>query len=93
MQSFSNSEIAVGHQHKHLNTFSAFKQIYGEHGLTGLWRGANSAVPRMAVASAAQLTSFDVFKRYFNETKVNKPFLKIGTNFNYFFRYCQRTRK
>ncbi|XP_065336050.1 solute carrier family 25 member 35-like [Cloeon dipterum] len=70
MQSYSNSEIAVGHQTKHLGTFSAFKQIYGEHGLKGLWRGTNSAVPRMAVASAAQLTSYDIFKRQLNESKM-----------------------
>lgn len=70
MQSFSKSDIAVGHQHNHLSIFSAFKQIYGEHGIKGLWRGSNSAVPRMAVASAAQLTSYDIFKRYFNETTV-----------------------
>lgn len=70
MQSFSKSGIAVGYQHEHRGTFSAFKHIYGEQGFKGLWRGANSAVTTMAVSTATQLTSYDVFKRYFKETKV-----------------------
>ncbi|XP_065335999.1 solute carrier family 25 member 35-like [Cloeon dipterum] len=79
MQSYSNSNIAVGHQHRHLGMVSTFRQIYWEHGLKGLWRGANSTVPRMAVASAAQLTSFDIFKRHLNQTKLLSDEVKINS--------------
>ncbi|NXC21431.1 S2534 protein, partial [Corythaeola cristata] len=36
----------------------AFKSIYKQHGVTGLWRGVTGAVPRVAVGSAAQLATF-----------------------------------
>jgi solute carrier family 25 protein 34/35 len=60
LQSKANEiSIAVGHQHKHSGMVHAFRSIYTQHGFVGLWRGTSSMIPRMAVASASQLLSFE----------------------------------
>ncbi|NWV01721.1 S2534 protein, partial [Upupa epops] len=58
LQAQTKSAVAVGHQHNHENITSAFKSIYKQHGVAGLWRGVTGAVPRVAVGSAAQLATF-----------------------------------
>ncbi|NXN97053.1 S2534 protein, partial [Rhinopomastus cyanomelas] len=58
LQAQTKSAVAVGHQHNHENITSAFKNIYKQHGVAGLWRGVTGAVPRVAVGSAAQLATF-----------------------------------
>jgi len=61
LQSKANeASIAVGHQHKHDGTVHAFSSIYKKEGFMGLWRGTPTMVPRIAIASATQLTSFEV---------------------------------
>ncbi|XP_068018908.1 LOW QUALITY PROTEIN: solute carrier family 25 member 34 [Melanerpes formicivorus] len=58
LQAQTLSALAVGHQHNHENISAAFKSIYKQHGVAGLWRGVSGAVPRVAVGSAAQLATF-----------------------------------
>ncbi|XP_032935184.1 solute carrier family 25 member 34 isoform X2 [Catharus ustulatus] len=42
----------------YLSISSAFKSIYQQHGVVGLWRGVTGAVPRVTVGSAVQLATF-----------------------------------
>ncbi|KAL2296670.1 hypothetical protein Nmel_016006 [Mimus melanotis] len=58
LQAQTLSTMAVGHQHNHESISSAFKSIYQQHGVVGLWRGVTGAVPRVAVGSAVQLATF-----------------------------------
>ena len=37
----------------------AFSSIYKQHGIPGLWRGTSAMIPRIAVANAGQLLSFE----------------------------------
>lgn len=58
MQSYSASDIAVGHQRNHSGLFSAFKTIYSVRGVRGLYRGVAANIPRAALGSGAQLAVF-----------------------------------
>ncbi|XP_066031156.1 solute carrier family 25 member 34-like isoform X1 [Chamaea fasciata] len=58
LQAQTVSAMAVGHQHNHESISSAFKNIYQQHGVVGLWRGVTGAVPRVTVGSAVQLSTF-----------------------------------
>ncbi|CAG7717785.1 unnamed protein product [Allacma fusca] len=60
LQSQSDRSIAVGTQHKHPNMIGAFKYIYTNYGVLGLWKGASSSLPRTCVASAVQLSTFEM---------------------------------
>jgi len=60
LQSRANdSTIAVGQQHKHSNMTGAFREIYKDFGVIGFWRGMSSSIPRLVVASAVQLPTFE----------------------------------
>ncbi|XP_015275914.1 PREDICTED: solute carrier family 25 member 35 [Gekko japonicus] len=65
IQAQSAAEIAVGHQYQHEGMLHALVIIHREHGMAGLWRGAISAVPRVMVGSATQLTTFSSSKEFF----------------------------
>ncbi|KAM4885873.1 solute carrier family 25 member 34 isoform 1-T2 [Sylvia borin] len=58
LQAQTVSAMAVGHQHNYESITSAFKSIYQQHGVVGLWRGVTGAVPRVTVGSAVQLSTF-----------------------------------
>ncbi|ODM96087.1 Solute carrier family 25 member 35 [Orchesella cincta] len=61
LQSKANEiSIAVGHQHQHSGMFHALSSIFREQGVRGLWRGTTSNIPRIAAASAGQLSSFEL---------------------------------
>lgn len=64
LQAMAKKEIAVGYQHQHNGMQAAFEIIYKQNGLRGLWRGVSSAVARVTVGSAAQLTTFSFCKEY-----------------------------
>lgn len=64
LQSMAAKQIAVGYQHKHTSMTSAMKDIYKRNGIKGLWRGANSTLPRAALGSGAQIATFGVTKEY-----------------------------
>lgn len=69
MQAQTTEAIAVGTQHKVSGTADAFTQIWRQEGIAGLWRGANGSVPRLAVASAGQLSTFSLAKEYIATNK------------------------
>lgn len=50
---------------------SAFRSIYQQHGVVGLWRGVTGAVPRVAVGSAVQLATFASAKDWVCERQVS----------------------
>lgn len=62
MQSQSVGEYAVGYQHNHKSTVNALKNIVVNHGFFGLWRGFTGIVPRSAVGSSVQLSTFALCK-------------------------------
>lgn len=69
MQSFSRkADIAVGFQRDHKGLLSAFRKIYGERGVRGLYRGVVGNIPRAALGSGAQLATFgptkELLRRY-----------------------------
>jgi len=65
LQSRAHDAIAVGHQHRHDNGLrDAIRSIYKQYGVRGLWRGMTSAWARVAVGSAAQLTTFTWAKEH-----------------------------
>ncbi|XP_006627542.1 solute carrier family 25 member 35 [Lepisosteus oculatus] len=70
LQSQSTSSIAVGHQYRHQGMLHALAVIHREHGVTGLWRGAGAAVPRVTVGSAAQLCTFSTSKEFVEDLQV-----------------------
>ncbi|KAF5306197.1 hypothetical protein FQR65_LT07474 [Abscondita terminalis] len=59
LQSQTTKLIAVGHQHGRTGTFFAIRDIYKEHGIRGMWRGANGTMLRALVGSS--LCSIDFF--------------------------------
>jgi len=60
LQSKANvTSIAVGHQHEYKGMTSAFQAIYKKYGVLGLWRGSTSAIPRVSIASAVQMITFE----------------------------------
>ncbi|XP_018334242.1 solute carrier family 25 member 35-like isoform X2 [Agrilus planipennis] len=77
LQSQAVQQIAVGFQHNHRGAISALKTIYSQHGLRGLWRGANGTVIRAVAGSSAQLTSFLMAKDALRDVAYlkNRPYL------------------
>lgn len=68
----SKEEIAVGYQHRHTGMQTAFELIYKKHGVIGLWRGVTSAMARVTVGSASQLTTFAASKEYMEKYEVSQ---------------------
>lgn len=75
MQSQSYSVVAVGHQHDHTGMIDAFKYIYSQHGIKGLYRGVLGTVPRSAMGSGSQLASFEWTKSFMkrHQLESNNP--------------------
>lgn len=77
IQAQSYGRYAVGFQHGHSGTVDALKKAYHASGVRGLWKGVEGIVPRTAVGSAIQLSTFthckDFFKQY--ETFQHSVFL------------------
>ncbi|KAF5278785.1 hypothetical protein FQR65_LT15513 [Abscondita terminalis] len=81
LQTQAAQEISFGHQHNHDGTVDAFRKIYAQQGVKGLFRGTCSAIPRNFVGSTSQLTSFDYCKRWLNQHRlyINSPLLTTFT--------------
>jgi len=58
LQARANADIAVGYQRKTEGLGSAFRSIYGQFGILGLWRGVSTTVVRVMVVSSVQLPTF-----------------------------------
>lgn len=66
----SLGRFAVGFQHGHSGMLDALANIYRNQGIRGLWRGFEGMVPRTAVGSAVQMTTFTMSKDYLNKLEV-----------------------
>lgn len=77
IQAQSTGKFAVGYQHAHSGTVSALHNTYLQQGVKGLWRGYSGIVPRTAVGSAIQLSTFTNCKDFFLEYEMfrNSVFL------------------
>ncbi|CAF3518168.1 unnamed protein product [Adineta steineri] len=51
-------------QHHYKNTFDCLKTIYQKNGFFGLFYGVSAGLPRVIVASATQLTTYDKTKQF-----------------------------
>ena len=65
-----SATIGVGHQHSHHGMLAAMRTIYRRHGVSGLWRGSASGLPRVMVGSATQLTTFSAALEAIQRTQV-----------------------
>ncbi len=63
LQSAAIQAIAVGHQHRYTSMYQALKDIHRQHGVKGLWRGVEGAVPRLMLGSALQLSTYSYIKQ------------------------------
>lgn len=64
LQAQSHGKFAVGYQHGHLGLSDALISTYKTQGIRGLWRGFEGIVPRTAVGSAIQITTFSMSKDF-----------------------------
>ena len=71
LQSQSAQNIAVGYQHNHLNSWSAFKALWIEGGIAALYRGWHANIPRLFVGSATQLTAFGMVADWLRSLQVS----------------------
>lgn len=71
LQAQSHGQFAVGFQHGHTGMMDALTRTYKKQGVRGLWRGFEGIVPRTAVGSAVQMTTFTICKDFFSQYEVN----------------------
>ena len=71
LQSQSAQNIAVGYQHNHTNSWSAFKALWREGGIAALYRGWHANIPRLFVGSATQLTAFGMVADWLRSLEVS----------------------
>ncbi|CAG5051140.1 unnamed protein product [Parnassius apollo] len=62
IQAAAHPSIAVGRQHRYDGMVDAFITIYRTEGVKGFFAGVNATCARLAVGSAAQLTTFSTAK-------------------------------
>ncbi|CAG9114939.1 unnamed protein product [Plutella xylostella] len=63
IQAAAHPSIAVGRQHRYKGTLDAFATIYRTEGIRGYFAGLTATCSRLAVGSAAQLTTFSTSKQ------------------------------
>lgn len=57
-----STALKIGHQHEIKGMLDGLIKQYRAEGLLGLYRGVNGAMTRVAVGSAAQLSTYDMAK-------------------------------
>lgn len=62
LQSYSPF-LPVGTQHKYKNAYDGMRQIYGNEGVKGLYRGVGAAMVRTGFGSSVQLPTYFFAKR------------------------------
>ncbi|KPJ19085.1 Solute carrier family 25 member 35 [Papilio machaon] len=62
IQAAAHPSIAVGRQYRYKGMFDGFITIYKSEGFAGFFAGVNATCARLAVGSAAQLTTFSTAK-------------------------------
>lgn len=70
LQAQSHGQFAVGFQHNHTGMVNALISTYKDQGVRGLWRGFEGIVPRTAVGSAIQITTFTMSKDFLSQYEV-----------------------
>lgn len=70
LQAQSQGQFAVGFQHGHSGMVNALVSAYNNQGIRGLWRGFEGIVPRTAVGSAIQMTTFTISKDFLQQYDV-----------------------
>ncbi|XP_031567477.1 solute carrier family 25 member 35-like, partial [Actinia tenebrosa] len=72
-QSQAAHDIAVGYQHAHTGLTHAVQRIYTHHGIRGFWRGVSAGVPRNAIGTSTQLSTFDITKDFIKSGHLFRP--------------------
>lgn len=90
IQAQSSGKFAVGFQHGHTGMIDALISIYHKQGVRGLWRGFEGIVPRTAVGSAIQMTSFAMSKDYLSKFEVKKHSFFFVFCFSYYYFFVSK---
>lgn len=77
IQAQSHGKFAVGYQHTHTGTVDALMTSYKSQGFRGLWKGFSGIVPRTAVGSSIQLTTFTSSKDFLLKYEVKSAVLNV----------------
>lgn len=72
LQAQSSGQFSVGFQHSHTGMVNALIKTYHNQGIRGLWRGFEGIVPRTAVGSAIQITTFTMSKDVLSQYQVRE---------------------
>lgn len=78
LQAQSHGQFAVGYQHGHTGMVDALTTTFRKHGVRGLWRGFEGIVPRTAVGSAVQMTTFTMSKDFLSHYEVWRSISSSG---------------
>lgn len=62
LQAQSYGQFAVGYQHSHTGMGNALMSVYRNQGVRGLWHGFEGMIPKAAVGSSIQISSFTMSK-------------------------------
>eukprot|EP00656_Telonema_subtile_P046115 TRINITY_DN52460_c0_g1_i1.p1 TRINITY_DN52460_c0_g1~~TRINITY_DN52460_c0_g1_i1.p1 ORF type:complete len:278 (+),score=47.24 TRINITY_DN52460_c0_g1_i1:145-978(+) len=73
LQSASSVNSHVGHQFQYSGLMGGFKSVVSQDGWLGLMRGVNAALPRVAIGSSTQLSSYDLFKQLLGDSLEGVP--------------------
>ncbi|XP_065075892.1 solute carrier family 25 member 35-like [Ochlerotatus camptorhynchus] len=65
MQAVSSGSYTTKFQHRHTGVVAAFRNIYREGGIKGLYRGYTAHMARITMGSATQMASFTACKDFF----------------------------
>ncbi|XP_062540742.1 solute carrier family 25 member 35-like [Armigeres subalbatus] len=66
-QAFSSGSYTTKFQHKHSGVVAAFRNLYRDAGIKGLYRGYTAHLTRVSLGSSVQMTSFAVSKDFFTK--------------------------
>ncbi|EAT40030.1 AAEL008213-PA [Aedes aegypti] len=65
LQAFSSGKYTAKFQHQHDGMIDAFRNMYREAGIRGLYRGYTAHLTRVSLGSSVQMTSFAMSKDFF----------------------------
>lgn len=77
LQAQSHGKFAVGFQHGHSGMINALISAYRHGGIRGLWRGFEGIVPRTAIGSAIQMTTFSKCKDFLSKYEVRRVLFTV----------------
>lgn len=70
MQAVSSGSYTAKFQHRHTGVVAAFRNMYREAGIKGLYRGYTANLARVAMGSSTQMASFAACKDFFLQYEV-----------------------